>query len=126
MTSLLENQKTILDQLQQGEFVKGMEDFYADDAINEEITGVRIEGKQAIIDNELKTLEQVAAFHGCTVRSFGASADDGAGNGSTFAEYELRVDLKDGSTFNPKQVQVTDWKNGKATHIRFYYDPAKL
>ncbi len=34
--------------------------------------------------------------------------------------------LKDGSTFNAKQAQVMDWKNGKATHIRFYYDPSKL
>jgi hypothetical protein len=34
--------------------------------------------------------------------------------------------MKDGSTFNPKQVQVTEWKNGRATHIRFYYDPSQL
>lgn len=125
MASLIEMTEAILEQLKAGEFVKGMEDFYADDAVNEEVTGVKIEGKAAIIENEKKVLEGVAAFHGCTVRSVGGS-DDGSGNGVTFAEYELKVDMKDGSTFNPKQVQVTRWENGKAKHINFYYDPAQL
>lgn len=39
---------------------------------------------------------------------------------------ELPVDMKDASTFNPRQVQVTRWKDGTATRICFYYDPAKL
>lgn len=126
MASLLDNQMTILDQLSAGEFVKGMEDFYADDVINEEVTGEKIVGKANIIAHEKKILEQVAAFKGCTVYSVGASRDDGNGNGHTFAEYRLEVDMKDGSTFNPKQVQVTEWKNGKAAHLRFYYDPSQL
>lgn len=125
MKSLLENQKAIMDQLVAGEFVQGMEEFYAEDAVNEEANGDQVVGKANIIANEHKILEQVAAFHGCTVRSIGAN-DDGSGNGTTFAEYELKVDMKDGSTFNPKQVQVTRWENGKAKHILFYYDPAKL
>jgi ketosteroid isomerase-like protein len=125
MKSLLENQQTIMDQLEAGEFVQGMVDFYADDAINEEANGDQVIGKANIIANEHKILEQVAAFHGCTVHSIGAN-DDGKGNGTTFAEYELKVDMKDGSTFNPKQVQVTRWENGKAKHILFYYDPTKL
>ena len=125
MPTLLENQKAIMSQLEAGEFVKGMEEYYADDAINEEADGTQVVGKANIIANEHKILEQVAAFHGCTTRSVGAD-DDGNGNGTTFAEYELRVDMKDGSTFNPKQVQVTRWEDGKAKHIQFYYDPAKL
>lgn len=125
MTSLLENQKTIMSQLEAGEFVQGMEEFYADDAINEEANGDQVVGKANIIANEHKILEQVQAFNGCTVRSIGAN-DDGSGNGTTFAEYELKVDMKDGTSFNPKQVQVTRWENGLAKHIQFYYDPAKL
>lgn len=126
MPSLLELQNMIMEQLQAGEFIQGMEDHYADDAVNEEPTGTRIEGKANIIANERKILEGVAAFHGCTVRSTGVGEDDGAGNGVTFAEYELNVAMKDGSTFNPKQVQVTRWKNSKAKRITFYYDPAQL
>ncbi len=126
MATLLENQKTIMDQVQSGEFLQGMEEFYADDAVNEEASGARIEGKRAIIENEKQVLANVAAFHGCTVHSIGAGEDDGNGNGVTYAEYELKVDMKDGSTFNPKQVQVTRWEGGKARRITFYYDPAKL
>ena len=102
-----------------------MEEFYADDAINEEVTGAKIVGKQAIIDHEHEVLANVAAYHGCTVFSSGGH-ESSPGNGVTFAEYQIKVDMKDGSTFNPKQVQVTEWANGKAKHIRFYYDPAQL
>lgn len=126
MKALIEIQKTILEQLQAGEFVQGMEEYYAEDAVNEEASGDRVEGKANIIANERKILEGVAAFHGCTVHSIGVGQDDGDGNGITFAEYELKVDMKDGSTFNPKQVQVTRWEGGKAKRITFYYDPAKL
>ena len=126
MQSLLEIQQTILDQLKAGEFVKGMEDYYADDVVAEESSGARTQGKATMIANEKVFLEGVAAYHGCTVHSVGAGEDDGRGNGLTYAEYELKVDLKDGSTFNPKQVQVMRWENGKAKRITFYYDPAKL
>ena len=121
--SLLAKTQQILDMLAKGEFVEGMEAFYADDVINEEPTGVTVQGKQTIIDNEKNILEQVAAYHGIEVKSVGVGQDDGNGNGVTFAEYKLTVDMKDGSKFNPDQVQVTRWENGKAKHIKFYYNP---
>lgn len=122
--SLIDNTREILEQLQSGEFVAGMEKHYADDVVNIESTGVRTEGKATIIANEKDFLAQVAHFHGVEVHSFGAGADDGNGNGVTFAEYSIKADLSDGSTFNPEQVQVTRWKNGKAVENRFYYNPS--
>ncbi len=121
--SLLGKNQQILDMLKKGEFVEGMEQFYADDVINEEPTGVTIKGKQAVIENEKNILQQVQAYHGIEIKSVGVGEDDGSGNGVTFAEYKLTVDMKDGSKFNPDQVQVTRWKNGKAVHIKFYYNP---
>ena len=121
--SLLGKNQQILDMLKKGEFVEGMEQFYADDVMNEEPTGVIIKGKQAVIENEKNILQQVKAYHGIEVKSVGVGEDDGNGNGVTFAEYKLSVDMKDGSKFNPDQVQVTRWKNGKAVHIKFYYNP---
>ncbi|MEM9083167.1 MAG: hypothetical protein AAGB34_06175 [Planctomycetota bacterium] len=41
----------------------------------------------------------------------------------TFAEYKLSVDMKEGSKFNPDQVQVTRWKDTKAVNVKFYYNP---
>ncbi|MEM8738606.1 MAG: SnoaL-like domain-containing protein [Planctomycetota bacterium] len=121
--SLLKKTQTIMDQLKQGEFVAGMEEFYADDAVNEESNGNQTVGKDTIIANEKKFLTTVKQFHGVEVKAVGVGEDDGAGNGVTFAEYKVEVDLKDGGKFNPDQVQVTRWKDGKAVHIKFYYDP---
>ncbi len=121
--SLLDKTHRIIEMLKQGQFVEGMEEFYADDVVNEEPTGDKTVGKAVIIANEKEILANVAAYHGCEVRSVGVSADDGSGNGVTFAEYKLSVDMKDGSKFNPDQVQVTRWKNGQAVHNKFYYNP---
>lgn len=121
--SLLDKTKRMIDALKEGKFVEGMEEFYADDAVNEEPTGAKTVGKAAIIANENEVLANVADYHGCEVKSYGAGPDDGNGNGVTFAEYKLSVDMKDGSKFNPDQVQVTTWKNGLASHIKFYYNP---
>lgn len=122
-TSLLEQTRDMINGLKDGRFVEGMEAYYADDAINEEATGATIIGKAAIIANEKQVLANVAAYHGIDIRSIGVAEDDGQGNGITYAEYQLSVDMKDGSKFTPNQVQVTRWKNGKAKHIKFYYNP---
>ncbi len=121
--SLREKTQQILAMLAKGQFVEGMEQFYADDVVNEEPTGVTVKGKQAIIDNEKNILQQVKTYHGIEVKTVGVGDDDGQGNGTTFAEYKLSVDMKDGSKFNPDQVQVTKWVNGKAVHNKFYYNP---
>jgi hypothetical protein len=121
--SLIEKTRRMIEGLREGRFVEGMEEFYADDVVNEEPTGATIEGKDAIIANEKATLENVATFHGIEIRSIGVGDDDGRGNGVTYAEYKLTVDMKDGSRFNPDQVQVTRWKEGKAQHVKFYYNP---
>ena len=121
--SLLTKTQHILDMLVKGEFVEGMEKFYADDVVNEEPTGATIRGKLAIIENEKNILQQVKAYHGIEIKAVGVGEDDGKGNGVTFAEYKLSVDMKDGSKFNPDQVQVTRWKSGKATYNKFYYNP---
>ena len=157
--TLLDKTKRMIEALKEGKFVEGMEEFYADDAVNEEVTGAKIEGKANIIANEKKILANVKAYHGIEIKAMAGGPDDGKGNGVrdasdgadfaesvqqkfnlfnpagiplratlsvTFAEYKLTVDMNDGSTFNPDQVQVTRWRDGKAHHIKFYYDPSKL
>jgi hypothetical protein len=123
MASLLELTQQMVDGLKDGKFVEGMETFYADNVINEEPTGAIIEGKANLIAHEKNALEQVVAYNGIEIKSIGVGDDDGQGNGVTYAEYKLSIDKKDGSKFNPDQVQVTRWENGKAVHIRFYYNP---
>lgn len=123
MSTLLEKTVQITDMLKEGQFVEGMQQFYADNVVNEEPTGAVIEGLDALVAHEKNVLDNVAAYHGIEVKSVGVGKDDGNGNGVTFAEYKLSVDMKDGSTFNPDQVQVIRWKDGKAVHNKFYYNP---
>lgn len=123
MSTLLEKTQKIMDMLGEGQFVEGMEQYYADDVINEEPTGAIIEGLSNLVAHEKNVLDNVATYHGIEVKSVGVGEDDGNGNGVTFAEYKLSVDMKDGSKFNPDQVQVTRWKDGKAKYIKFYYNP---
>ncbi|MEM7230732.1 MAG: nuclear transport factor 2 family protein [Planctomycetota bacterium] len=122
-SSLLANTKKMIEGLKEGKFVEGMEEFYADDVVNEEPTGATTTGKAQLIENEKQILEGVETFHGIDIRAIAVGEDDGNGNGVTFAEYKLTVDMKDGSKFNPDQVQVTRWKDGKAVHVKFYYNP---
>ena len=121
--SLLEKTRRMIEGLKDGRFVEGMEEFYADDVINEEPTGVKIEGKATLIAHEQEVLSNVAAYHGIEIASIGVGEDDGQGNGVTYAEYRLDVDMKDGSKFSPDQVQVTRWQGGQAKHVKYYYNP---
>lgn len=121
--NLLEEQRTFVGRVAEGEFVQVMEDYYADGVFQVEGNGERREGKAAIIAFEKEFLEQVKSFNGVTKGSIGVAEDDGNGNGVTFAEYGIDAELKDGSRFAPKQVQVTRWKDGKIVELRYYYDP---
>ncbi len=124
MSTLLQKTQQIMDMLKDGQFVEGMEQFYADDVVNIEPTGATIEGLANLVAHEKEVLANVAAYHGIEVKSVGVGEDDGNGNGVTFAEYKLSVDMQDGSKFNPDQVQVIRWKGGEAVRNTFYYNPA--
>ena len=51
--SLLDKTRRMIEGLREAKFVEGMEEFYADDAINEEATGAKIEGKANIIVDDI-------------------------------------------------------------------------
>ncbi len=122
MANLLEKTQRIMEMVAAGQFVEGMEEFYADDVVNVEGDGTRTEGKSTLIANERAFLEKVTAYHGAKIGPIASASDDGQGNGVTFAQYSISADLTDGK-FTPDQVQVTQWKDGKVAEVRFYYDP---
>ena len=122
MANLLEKTQRIMEMVEAGQFVEGMEEFYADDVVNIEGDGARTEGKATLIANEKAFLEKVTAYHGAKIGAVASAEDDGEGNGVTFAQYSLDADLNDGK-FTPDQVQVSRWRDGKVVEARFYYDP---
>ena len=122
MATLLEKTQQIMKMVEDGQFVEGMEEFYAEDVVNIEGDGTRTEGKATLIANEKAFLEKVTAYHGAKIGAVASAEDDGEGNGVTFAQYSLDADLTDGK-FTPDQVQVSRWRDGKVVEVRFYYDP---
>ena len=122
MATLLEKTQQIMKMVEDGQFVEGMEEFYAEDVVNIEGDGTRTEGKATLIANEKAFLEKVTAYHGAKIGAVASAEDDGEGNGVTFAKYSLDADLTDGK-FTPDQVQVSRWRDGKVVEVRFYYDP---
>lgn len=122
--NLLEEQRTFVQRCAKGEFVEVMVDYYHDDVYQIEGDGSRRESKKAIVEFEQEFLKNVAAFHGIELKNVAVASDDGSGNGVTMAQYSIKADMKDGSVFNPDQVQVSHWENGKIVALRYYYDPS--
>lgn len=120
---LLHEQRVFVERCAQGEFVEVMQDYYHDDVYQIEGDGSRRETKAKIVEFEQEFLKNVETFHGINLQNVSVASDDQNGNGVTMAEYSIKADMKDGSKFNPEQVQVTTWKNGKIVALRYYYDP---
>ena len=67
MATLLEKTQQIMKMVEDGQFVEGMEEFYAEDVVNIEGDGTRTEGKATLIANEKAFLEKVTAYHGAKI-----------------------------------------------------------
>lgn len=123
-SNLLDMQREMIEGAARGEFVEGMEKYYAEDVYQVEMgDGTRKEGLAKIVADEKEFLTQVKTFHGIDIFNIAVASDDGNGNGVTLAEYTIKADLKNGSKFWPQQVHVSEWKDGKVVAIRFYYNP---
>lgn len=122
MKTLNELQEQIIAYVKDGKFVEGMLDFYAEDVVSEEPTGVKHEGLQALVAFEKEAVSHVTKFYGMDVISKGVGDDDGNGNGTTYIEYKVGWDTDKGEQVRIEQVQVNRWKNGKVKHVKFYYN----
>lgn len=121
---LLAEQRVFVERCARGEFVDVMVDYYHDDVYQIEGDGSRRDTKKAIVQFEEEFLKNVQTFHGIDLKNVSVASDDGNGNGVTMAQYSISADMKDGSKFNPDQVQVSTWENGKIVALRYYYDPS--
>lgn len=120
---ILDATRVIMNQLQHGEFVEGMQRFYANDVVNEEPTGITARTLGELVAYEREFQQSVESFEGVEVQAVGGWSPT-PGEGVTFAEYSMHIRLKGGKSLRPKQVQVLRWRHGKVYHACFYYDPA--
>ena len=109
------NLETLLGMLAKAEFVEGMEKFFADDVVIQEVGQEPKQGRDHCIAEEKKLLEGVAEFIQYTAHSKGAGGD------KTFYEATMEFKTKDGQHVAQKQVVVTTWKDGKIADEKYYH-----
>ena len=111
----LENLNALLDLLAKGEFLQGMETYFADDVAIQELDEPARHGKTECIVFEKQLLESVAEFIQYTAHTKGAGGDQ------TFYEATMEFKTTDGKHVKQNQVVVTTWKDGKVFRERYYH-----
>lgn len=109
----------VIDYLQDGKFVEGIQDFYADDAMAQENNKTPSRGRDNLASSEQEFLKKVTNYHGIDVLA-SAIDDQGNGNGTVFYEAVMKWDQVDKGHVEVEQSVVERWKEGKIQSIRFY------
>ena len=106
---------TLLDMLAKGQFLEGMEIFFADDVVIQEVGGEPKKGKALCIEAEKELLAGVSEFIQYTAHAQGAGGD------KTFYEGVMEFKTTDGDHIKQEQAVVTTWKDGKIVGERYYH-----
>lgn len=114
----LDQLNSLLDGLAKGQFLEGMETYFADDVVIGEVGQEPKRGKALCIEEEKKLLKTVAEFIQYTAHS------QGAGDDKTFYEATMEFKTKDGQHVKQKQAVVTTWKDGKIIEEKYYHSNA--
>ena len=106
---------SLLGLLEQGQFVEGMEAFFAADVTIQEVGQPAKTGRDHTIAVEKDLLEGVSEFIQYSAHSKGAGGD------KTFYEATMEFKTKDGQHVVQNQAVVTTWKDGKIVDERYYH-----
>lgn len=106
---------TLLGMLEQGQFVEGMEAFFAPDVTIQEVGQAPKTGRDLTIEVEKELLEGVSEFIQYSAHSIGAGGD------KTFYEATMEFKTTDGQHVVQNQAVVTTWKDGKIVDERYYH-----
>lgn len=111
----LSHLNTLLGMLEQGQFVEGMEAFFAPGVTIQEVGQAPKTGRDLTIEVEKELLEGVSEFVQYSAHSVGAGGD------KTFYEATMEFKTKDGQHVVQNQAVVTTWKDGKIVDERYYH-----
>jgi ketosteroid isomerase-like protein len=106
---------TLLGMLAQGQFVEGMEAFFAPDVTIQEVGQPPKTGRDHTIAVEKDLLAGVSEFIQYSAHSKGAGGD------KTFYEATMEFKTTDGQHVVQNQAVVTTWKDGKIVDERYYH-----
>lgn len=114
---ILNNANNVLELLSEGQFIKAMKQYLADDVQLIEANAEPKVGKDHCISLEEELLSTVTAFHGYEVKNGPAVK----GN-TSFYEAVMKFDTNDGQSHTFEQVVRTTWNNeGKIIEERYYH-----
>jgi len=105
----------LIEYIQQGKILEGMEEFYADDVVMTEPYHTT-DGQAANIEREKQFLAGVKEW-----KHFEAKATAVDGDVS-LSEQVMDWVTTDDQAMHVEQVAAARWKDGKIVHERFYYD----
>lgn len=100
----------------EGRILDAFERFYADDVVMQENAATPVAGKAANRERERQFVESIEQFHQAALLGAAAEGD------RSYSEWILDVTLKGGLRVKLEQVAVRQWRDGKVTHERFYYN----
>ena len=113
--------QSIIEAIQNGDFVGPIDAHYADDIVAITNSGEPARGRAAISAAEAEYVKGVTAFHGVEV--FDTAINDlGDGNGTVFYECRMRWEHVNRPEVDVRQTVVERWQGGKIAEIRFYGD----
>jgi hypothetical protein len=99
---------------EKGQFVDAIEKFFAADAKTVDFSGAKVNGKDAILKGQKKTVESIAKVNQITLLS------SGVGDEVSYAEFIFDFETKDGTHIKWHEVILSKWKNGHIVHEEYY------
>ena len=115
-SEILGKMNGVLTLLTEGQFIKAMTEYLADDVQLSEGNNPPIIGKELCLVEEEKLLSTVVEFGGYHVISGPAVKGD-----TTFYEAVMEFKTNDGSAHRFEQAVRSQWKDGKIINERYYH-----
>ena len=109
----------VVELIKQGQFTKGIEDFYAEDVIQQSNGDAPIQGRQKLADGEREYEAKVTSLDKVDILA-SVIHDQGGGNGVVMYECQMQWKHQVAGAVNVEQAVVERWKEGKIQSIRFY------
>ena len=116
--SYIEKAQDIQNKVFSGQLLEAFEEYYHDDVVMIEATGVVREGKDANREAEKSFLASVKEWHGGGVLGITSNEPEGL----SMVESWMDVTFQDGSRVKMQQIARQKWQGDQIIEERFYYN----
>lgn len=100
--------------MKQGKMVEATEQFFAEDAITDDFTGVATKTRQEMVDKMKSFLGSIQKVNEITFHNSATNGD------VSFIEFTFDFDMADGSHIHWHEIIRSYWKDGKIIREQFF------